>query len=86
MIEESDLKGNYKKSEKLEKQKLKLLNEIDDLKKEYNMNRILMNRNNQVTQAFVLFRSMEGCERAKVAFSSWKITRFWFTIFPCCMS
>lgn len=29
---------------------------------------------------------MEGCERAKFAFQSWGITKFWFWIFPCCMT
>ena len=42
--------------------------------------------NNQVVTVFLLFRSMEGVERALYAFKSYKITRMWLSIFTCCMS
>ena len=45
-----------------------------------------MNQNNQAVSAFVLFRSMEGVERAKYGFKTYWLERTWFSIFTCCKS
>jgi hypothetical protein len=62
------------------------LAQIDVLKSRYFSNVGLMGLDNQAVCAFVLFRSMEGVERAVSAFDSWSITKVFFSIFTCCIS
>lgn len=67
-LKKSIEKNQSKREEQLQEQKLELLNQIEKLKEKYTENHSKVNRDNQAVTAFVLFRSMEGCERAKYAF------------------
>ena len=90
-VEKLDIKINETgygtiKLQKLNAQKEKLLADIEELKIKYFETMEEMGTNNQVVTVFVLFRSMEGVERALYAFKSNKCTRMWFSLFTCCMS
>mmetsp|Transcript_511 Transcript_511/g.521 ORF Transcript_511/g.521 Transcript_511/m.521 type:complete len:488 (-) Transcript_511:930-2393(-) len=42
-----------------------------------------LGQDNQAVTAFVVFRSMEGVERAMVGFDSWTLSRWMYSIFGC---
>ena len=72
------------KLRKLEEKRFMYLQDIDNHKTEYFEVAHKMNHNNQAITAFIIFRSMEGVERCKYAFDTWRITRAWFSLFTCC--
>lgn len=72
------------KMERLQEKRNIYLAQIDSLKTRYIENTAKLNVNNQALSAFVLFRSMEGVERAKSGFRSHGLSRCWFRVFHCC--
>lgn len=89
-VEKLDMKINETENEsrlaRLQLEKSECLAQMDRRKERYFENMKLMNENNQPVSAFVLFRSMEGVERAKHAFRSSKLERFLYKVFKCCLS
>ena len=62
------------------------MEQIERLKQNYFDNVEKMGEDNQAIQAFVLFRSMEGVERAMNAFNYSRLEIAFFSVFSCCMS
>lgn len=79
-----ECKEGTNKMKKLNEQRHQLLHEIDILKQRYFVVSQEKDKENQPVTCFILFRSMEGVERAKHAFDTWKFTRYWFSLFTCC--